>query len=75
MKKIIAITIVALTLIATVLAACAEKEPVGPAHIMTLATTSADERYRYGVLTEARYSSNRMTGFVFVPRTEAREKS
>jgi len=45
MKRIIAITIVALTLIATVLAACAEKEPMGPGHIMALATTSADERY------------------------------
>ena len=45
MKKIIAITIVALTLIATVLAACAEKEPVGPGAITALATTSADERY------------------------------
>ena len=45
MKKMIAITIVALTLIATVLAACAEKGPVGPGHIMALASTSADESY------------------------------
>jgi len=42
MKKIIAITIVALTLIAVVLTGCTGKEPGA---ITALATTSADERY------------------------------
>ncbi len=45
MKKIIAISIVALTLVATVLAGCANKEPVEPGAVTALSTTSADERY------------------------------
>ena len=42
MKKILAITIVALTLVATVLGGCASKEPGA---VTALVTTSADERY------------------------------